>query len=75
VTREHIGRPEPGASLGEATAPTPLRFTRWSRVKLDLPDAPEEILDDLFWTSAEKDFQPATYRYLAERGFCGLVWP
>jgi hypothetical protein len=74
VTREHIGRLGPGASLGEAPSPKPLRFTRWSRIKIDLPDAPEEILDDLFWRSAQA-YKPETYRYLEAHGFCGLVWP
>jgi hypothetical protein len=78
---EHdIGSAAQGAS--PAAEPKPNRYTRWSRIKIDLPDAPEAILDDLFWTSvnyfkpgSQKDFQPETYRYLGERGFCGILWP
>ena len=63
------------ASPPQKAQPKPRRYTCWSRIQLDLPDAPEHILDDIFWKGGYEPLKPETVRYLEECGFCGVVWP
>jgi hypothetical protein len=53
-----------------------LRFVRWQTIHRDLPDLPEDLADDIFWSSvAYRDFKPETEQYLAEHGIRGVLWP
>ena len=64
------------ASPPQKAQPKALRYTCWSRIKLDLPDAPEHILDDIYWSAVDyRDTQPETVRYLEKCGFRGVLWP
>ena len=72
MRKETTGAVCPDASPPQIAQPKPRRYTRWSRIKLDLPDAPEHIFDDIFWHGSSK---PETRQFLAERGFCGVLWP
>ena len=52
------------------------RFVRWQTIHRDLPDLPEDIADDIFWSSvAYRAFKPETERFLAEHGVRGVCWP
>ena len=67
MTTTTKGVPEPTGAKQDAR-----RYTRWSRIKLDLPDAPEAVLDDIFWHGSSR---PETRQYLFEHAFCGVLWP
>jgi hypothetical protein len=52
------------------------RYILWQTIYRDLPDLPEHIADDIFWSSvAYRDCKPQTARFLAERGVQGVLWP
>ena len=72
MTTQHMDEPTSEKHDGRREERKPLRFTCWSRIKLDLPDAPEHILDDIFWHGSSN---PETVRYLEECGFKGVLWP
>jgi len=60
----------------EASPPRKWRHVRWQTIHRDLPDLPEDIADDIYWSSvAYRPFKPETKQFLADRGVRGVLWP
>ena len=65
-----------GEPTPKSSPPRKWRFVRWQTIHRDLPDLPEDIADDIFWSSvAYRPFKPETEQFLADRGVRGVLWP